>query len=181
MTSRVDLSRALGDAQLRSGRASRRAVGPVESRSPGRGVLRAGAALAIATLPLYLASFRWTAFLLTALDATPEGYSAFTLALRPLSTAPTPTAATVNSWASGTSDVKLIAAADINATRSAQIFRQPSGVRSRPGDDRAGGDGPLARVLARGIVRYQTRRWLVELDRATFAGRLLHLWKRAHQ
>ncbi len=37
-------------------------------------------ALAIATLPLYLASFRWTAFLLTALDATPEGYSTFTIA-----------------------------------------------------------------------------------------------------
>ena len=37
-------------------------------------------ALAIATLPLYLASFRWTAFLLTALDATPEGYSTFSLA-----------------------------------------------------------------------------------------------------
>lgn len=50
MTSRVDLSRALGDAQLRSGRASRRAVSPVESRSPGRGVVRAGASLAIAAL-----------------------------------------------------------------------------------------------------------------------------------
>ena len=37
-------------------------------------------ALAIATIPLYLASFRWTAFLLTALDGTPQGYSAFTLA-----------------------------------------------------------------------------------------------------
>ena len=37
-------------------------------------------ALAIATLPLYLASFRWTAFLLAALDATPEGYATFSLA-----------------------------------------------------------------------------------------------------
>jgi predicted membrane-bound spermidine synthase len=37
-------------------------------------------ALAVATLPLYLASFRWTATLLAALDLTPEGYGLFSVA-----------------------------------------------------------------------------------------------------
>ena len=37
-------------------------------------------ALAIATLPLYLASFQWTATLLAALDLTTEGYGFFTAA-----------------------------------------------------------------------------------------------------
>ena len=36
--------------------------------------------LAMATLPIYLASFRWTAALLAALDVSPEGYTLFTFA-----------------------------------------------------------------------------------------------------
>ena len=36
--------------------------------------------LAMATLPIYLMSFRWTAALLAALDVSPEGYTLFTLA-----------------------------------------------------------------------------------------------------
>ena len=36
--------------------------------------------LALATLPIYLASFRWTAALLAALDMSPEGYTLFTFA-----------------------------------------------------------------------------------------------------
>ena len=36
--------------------------------------------LAMLTLPIYLASFRWTAALLAALDVSPEGYTLFTLA-----------------------------------------------------------------------------------------------------
>src|SRR5688500_9500889 len=36
--------------------------------------------LAMATLPIYLASFGWTAALLAALDVSPEGYTLFTLA-----------------------------------------------------------------------------------------------------
>lgn len=35
---------------------------------------------AIATIPLYLASFHWIAYLLAALDATPQGYAAFNVA-----------------------------------------------------------------------------------------------------
>ena len=37
-------------------------------------------ALALATLPVYLASFQWTASLLGALNMTPEGYAVFTIA-----------------------------------------------------------------------------------------------------
>jgi len=37
-------------------------------------------ALAVATLPLYLASFRWSVALFAALDLTPQGYALFTIA-----------------------------------------------------------------------------------------------------
>lgn len=75
MLSAFILGLALGALWI--GRRADRIADPVRALAIAQWVM---GALAIATLPLYLASFRWTAFLLAALDATPQGYAAFTVA-----------------------------------------------------------------------------------------------------